>query len=1362
MIRYVFFQSLIRVFERESKKSSLNIVSKTFFALSFLIFFFLIPTSVSAATYYVDTSVTDTNVASATPDFTTYDHSAFTTGSGSDRVYKTIADINAGSFSGDDQILFRKGQTWRENLVVPSSGTSGHPIVFGSFGSGNKPILNGSSQVSGWTNTDIPADFGNLLDEGFEGTGYQNTWSETIGSGSVVDEDSTAVTPPTGGGSQILNIQKVSPNYNAKTRFDMGSEQSITYSRFYVYITSEGLSNSQFHYLFRTYNGSSQNVTNLRLNQNASGELRFQYDYWNNGGTSLSANYPNVALGAGSISLNTWYKIELKYDATNSSVEFRVNGSTVGSAGTLTGSLRNPPRYIDLGNDSFSYTLNAYYDRVAVDSTIYLSDSQALPANVWKASLSSTPTVTWFDEGGPVTYGTSESSLNNLSAQYEWFYTNNYLLTYSLSDPDSLYTSVEASQRNYGINGSVRSYITIDGLEIEYTGQYGVSTGVGGTNFVVQNNTVHHVGIRNGTYGEGIHIRGSTNQVLGNSIYETGNHGIYVNTNGASENIFGVTVSGNIVRNSYHSSIDIMNIVGTLGTVTVKNNLIYYDDTYDTSYVSAGIFISGDPSNVVTDVTVYNNIAYNVINNGVSVGEYTQGTKVYNNTVYNSFPGYTSWSPCFSVSGAGITSAELENNMGIGCYSAALYIADASYVSSVDYNDWYKSSGNIIQVASTTYTAAQWTTYKSNTGFDANSPTPADPSFVNASSNNFHLLRNSIAFNTGTDLSGTFTSDYAGTSRPQETTFDIGAYEYIPLTVTINQKSDQSDPTSGSSINFTVVFSESVSDFATGDVTLTGTAGATTGTVTGSGTTYNVAVTGMAGSGTVIASILADKATGSTGNTNEASTGTDSTVTYDITPPTLTSITISDTSGYTNSAIPTITIVSSNSPTHIALSCNGGTNYSSWIVYADSISSFNITNGATGCTASDGSKTITAKLKDALGNESTTANDTTSYDTTGPSTPGVPQSNPTTPTTSTTQTWTWTTATDVLSGLASYAWRTTGSLISNGTSLTNSVVTNLAEGVYSFFVKAIDSLGNEGSESQETLTVEATPSPTPLATSSPSNTNNTSNVSAPTCGNTTPSGNSPWLYEANANNQNSITLRFTNWQSPVDHFVLEYGTKSGEYKYSVDNISKDSKEYLIKSLNSNTTYYFRVRTGNGCATGAWSNEISAKTLGNISLNNLAIIESEIKTVDNQVPTPISKSSKNDTREEIKVDEAKEEAFGGYDVNIKVIDTKLKPVLGAKVTLHSDPKETTTDENGIAHFTNVEKGDHKVLIAYGSFEGEQSINLTGDVKEFNINVTVDEKRFSISLFAWLIIGGMGILIIYLVAKLRSNKNIKRII
>ncbi|HZE56783.1 MAG TPA: Ig-like domain-containing protein [Chthoniobacterales bacterium] len=101
-----------------------------------------------------------------------------------------------------------------------------------------------------------------------------------------------------------------------------------------------------------------------------------------------------------------------------------------------------------------------------------------------------------------------------------------------------------------------------------------------------------------------------------------------------------------------------------------------------------------------------------------------------------------------------------------------------------------------------------------------------------------------------------------------------------PPSVTINQASSQADPTNSSPINFTVVFSENVTGFSNGDVTLSGTAGATTATVTGSGATYNVAVRGMTDNGTVVVSIPAGAAEDTTGHPNTASTSTDNAVTF--------------------------------------------------------------------------------------------------------------------------------------------------------------------------------------------------------------------------------------------------------------------------------------------------------------------------------------------------------------------------------------------------------------------------------------------------------------------------------------------------
>jgi CSLREA domain-containing protein len=170
----------------------------------------------------------------------------------------------------------------------------------------------------------------------------------------------------------------------------------------------------------------------------------------------------------------------------------------------------------------------------------------------------------------------------------------------------------------------------------------------------------------------------------------------------------------------------------------------------------------------------------------------------------------------------------------------------------------------------------------------------------------------------------TLTATYAGDSNFNGSA-SIGtshSVDTIPPSVTINQASGQSDPTNTSPINFTVIFSEPVTGFATGDVTLGGTAGATTGTVTeiapNDGTTYNVAVSGMTGSGNVIASITSGKAQDGVGNPNNASTSTDNTVTYDATAPTVTNITSTSANGsYNAGAVIPVTVTFSEPVTVI-------------------------------------------------------------------------------------------------------------------------------------------------------------------------------------------------------------------------------------------------------------------------------------------------------------------------------------------------------------------------------------------------------------------------------------------------------------
>lgn len=156
---------------------------------------------------------------------------------------------------------------------------------------------------------------------------------------------------------------------------------------------------------------------------------------------------------------------------------------------------------------------------------------------------------------------------------------------------------------------------------------------------------------------------------------------------------------------------------------------------------------------------------------------------------------------------------------------------------------------------------------------------------------------------TNTDVEGAVPitinfSDGAGNSGTQitaTTNTSTVTFDHTQPSVTVNQTGTV-DPTSSNTIHFTVAFSEPVTDFTATDVSLSGTANAATNVVTevapNNGTTYDIAVSGMANDGTVIASIAANKVIDVAGNGNTASTTNDNTVTYVAdAAPSITSIT---------------------------------------------------------------------------------------------------------------------------------------------------------------------------------------------------------------------------------------------------------------------------------------------------------------------------------------------------------------------------------------------------------------------------------------------------------------------------------------
>ena len=66
------------------------------------------------------------------------------------QAWQTIGKVNGETFRPTDRILLKRGEEWREQLTIPSSGIIGKPITFSSYGSGAAPIINGADIITGW------------------------------------------------------------------------------------------------------------------------------------------------------------------------------------------------------------------------------------------------------------------------------------------------------------------------------------------------------------------------------------------------------------------------------------------------------------------------------------------------------------------------------------------------------------------------------------------------------------------------------------------------------------------------------------------------------------------------------------------------------------------------------------------------------------------------------------------------------------------------------------------------------------------------------------------------------------------------------------------------------------------------------------------------------------------------------------------------------------------------------------------------------------------------------------------------------------------------------------------------------------
>ena len=686
-----------------------------------LLLIFLFPIILQAQLLTLFSGSTEITYADTARSFNYY---VDNTGTGD--TLSTIAEVNALSLQGLDTVFFKRGCEWREQLTVPSSGVEGYPIVFTSYGSGDKPVIDGTDLITNW---DVASS--------------QVVWDAASATGDATSADYENTTIENR--RVILNSSDISASgVKIRARID-ASGSALTYV--------DGLGIGLRSGTTEQYNGTA---TRLTFNGNNSDSIE-----------------------AGGYKYTDWVSFDLIAD---SSYLFHIFQTDAHDQLGLRWDGSNDSYYSTTETD---YTLTESYSG-SPSNIITAPTSLEVNGTLWASYL---PTISvrivLFND----TVGTQVASLSDVDADKEWFYQNDSLYIYSNGDPSVYYSSIEASRRQYGVYASSKQYITLDGIKTQYQGISGfLFTGAVSGYATVKNcyayySRGHGFYMSNGNSDNT--FQDSKAEYTGSGFYsgidcnnntfirDTSNHNIYYDGSIGAYNDghgFGIEENnGALIEYCYAED--------NRDNYTVDQNsqgysvTIRYNKSFNSKSGRYGFNISRLGSG--GDSYVYYNLS---VNDGTGDGSafWNEGTNggnlyVYNNTFY-----------CDSdITGTTIRIYDTGNNVtfknNIIEYdrtSAGYYAFRPTALGTLDsdYNLYYAPNlTNMFREGANSY--ADLSTWVAGVNLDSNS-VEADPLFTTTGSD-FTLQAGSDAINNGADVG--LTQDILG--NPIVGNPDIGAYE---------------------------------------------------------------------------------------------------------------------------------------------------------------------------------------------------------------------------------------------------------------------------------------------------------------------------------------------------------------------------------------------------------------------------------------------------------------------------------------------------------------------------------------------------------------------------------------------------------
>lgn len=201
----------------------------------------------------------------------------------------------------------------------------------------------------------------------------------------------------------------------------------------------------------------------------------------------------------------------------------------------------------------------------------------------------------------------------------------------------------------------------------------------------------------------------------------------------------------------------------------------------------------------------------------------------------------------------------------------------------------------------------------------------------------------------------------------------------------------------------------------------------------------------------------------------------------------------------------------------------------------------------------------------------------------------------------------------------------------------------------------------------------------------------------------------PIIYSYTATHD-TIVLEFLPGADPYTNYILEYGRELGLYEYGVNPIGDNtSTSFTIGSLNSNTTYYFRLTPVNHGTVGPASPVFSAGTLSENSNGFLTV------TIEDA------------PQETLNIEQL--DAVETFSIFIRLLDFQDNPIEDATIEITQIEEGNTfsgiTDTNGEVNFSGVREGMHSIALSKDDAISTETIFLNSTSPKnitFRLNTT----------------------------------------